>query len=197
MIKWFNFYTYGIFIAFPIELGEKTVSIDVEAIDAPLEYNLLLGHSWFREMKEVISLVFSILFSPHQGKVITIDQLAYSRPDLRSNVGTNVSFFNDTLKGYASISAGVFKDSSLMDKFTLPPLDATFTPINMISLVTSRSLGSSDTWVVPRPWEIVSSRVEIPLSHVQLGPLSSPPGESITTSNHVSKRKKKRGRKRK
>ena len=32
--------------ALPVELGGKTVMIEVEVVDAPLDYNLLLDQSW-------------------------------------------------------------------------------------------------------------------------------------------------------
>ena len=56
-----------------MELWGKTVSIDMEVVDAPLDYNLLLGHSWFYAMIVVTSLVFHTLQFPHQGKIGTID----------------------------------------------------------------------------------------------------------------------------
>ena len=40
-----GFKPYGIFNYFPMELGGKTMSIDIEVVDAPLDYNLLLGCS--------------------------------------------------------------------------------------------------------------------------------------------------------
>ena len=39
------FSPHGILTAFPIELGGKIVTIEVEVVNAPLDYNLLLGHS--------------------------------------------------------------------------------------------------------------------------------------------------------
>jgi hypothetical protein len=33
---------HGILIALPIDLGGNTISVDVEVVNAPLEYNLLL-----------------------------------------------------------------------------------------------------------------------------------------------------------
>jgi hypothetical protein len=47
------FHPHGIITTFPIELGGKTVSVVVEVVDAPLEYNLLLGCTWFYEMKQL------------------------------------------------------------------------------------------------------------------------------------------------
>ena len=39
------FTPHGILVAFPIELGAKTVTVEVEVVNDPLDYNLLLGHS--------------------------------------------------------------------------------------------------------------------------------------------------------
>ena len=38
-----SFTPYGILRNLPIELGGKTVNDEVEVIDAPLDYNMLLG----------------------------------------------------------------------------------------------------------------------------------------------------------
>ena len=48
LLKAFDGHTFkphGIIPAFPIELGGKTVSVEVEVVDAPIDYNLLLGWS--------------------------------------------------------------------------------------------------------------------------------------------------------
>jgi hypothetical protein len=55
----------------------KTISINIEVVDVSLDYNLLLGHSRFYAMIIVSSLVFRLLQFPHQGKILTIDQLDY------------------------------------------------------------------------------------------------------------------------
>ena len=41
-----SFRPHGILPAFEINLEGKVVSVEVEVIDAPLDYNLLLGRSW-------------------------------------------------------------------------------------------------------------------------------------------------------
>ena len=76
-----TFKPHGIITALPIELGGKTVSVEVKVVDAPLDYNLLLGRSWFYAITVVVLMVFRVLHLPHQGKVVTIDQLAYRTPD--------------------------------------------------------------------------------------------------------------------
>jgi hypothetical protein len=74
---------------------------------------------------------------------VTIDQLAYCTPDLRTNAGSNVPFVSDSKSVYMSVGVGMFKDSSLMGTFTLPPPlpSPNVAPINMISSITSGSLG--------------------------------------------------------
>jgi hypothetical protein len=38
-----------------LELKGKVVSIDIEVVDAPLDYNLFLGHSWLYAMTIIAS----------------------------------------------------------------------------------------------------------------------------------------------
>jgi hypothetical protein len=59
----------------PIELGGKTILIDIEVIDFHLDYNILFGRRYMYAMKEVASSVFHTMMFPHNGKIVTIDQL--------------------------------------------------------------------------------------------------------------------------
>ena len=54
------------------------MSIEVEVIDAPLDYNLLLGRNWTYAMSAITSIVFCVMVFPHEGKVITVDQLDFT-----------------------------------------------------------------------------------------------------------------------
>jgi len=52
----------------PIELEGKMVLIDIEVVDAPLNYNILLGRSYMYAMKAaVFSLVSCTMIFPHAG----------------------------------------------------------------------------------------------------------------------------------
>jgi hypothetical protein len=57
------------------------VCIKVEVVDAPIDYNLLLGCSWTYAMQAVVATVFCVLLFPHEGWIVTINQLSFSRPD--------------------------------------------------------------------------------------------------------------------
>ena len=67
----------GLFQDVSVELVSKTVLIDIDILDAQLDYNILLGRSYMYVMMAVTSSVFRIMMSPHDGKIITIDQLTY------------------------------------------------------------------------------------------------------------------------
>jgi hypothetical protein len=74
MLKAFNGYgfkPYDVLPSLPITLEGKTVNVEVEVFDAPLDYNLLLGHSWIDSMRAVVSTLFHVIRFPHQGKVVT------------------------------------------------------------------------------------------------------------------------------
>ena len=70
----------GLFRNCPITLAGKTVCVDVEVIDAPLDYNILLGHSYTYAMSVVPFAVHRKISFPHNRKIVTIDQLTYYEP---------------------------------------------------------------------------------------------------------------------
>ena len=74
-----SFRPHGILPDFEIKLAGKVVSIEVEVIDAPLDYNLLLGRSWTYAMCAISSSVLQVVVFPHEGKLVTIDQLSFTR----------------------------------------------------------------------------------------------------------------------
>ena len=67
------FQPYGLLPYLAIGLGGNTISIHVEVVDAPLDYNIFLGWNWFYEMIVVVSLIFLLVQFPHQGNIVTID----------------------------------------------------------------------------------------------------------------------------
>ena len=75
-----GFHPYGILQDLPKEVEGKTVNLDVEVVDAPLDYNLLLGHNWSYAMTVIVSSVFRLIMFPHKGNIVKIDQLMYFHP---------------------------------------------------------------------------------------------------------------------
>jgi len=79
-LKAFDGRTYkpcGIINNLQVELGGKTVSIDVEVVDGPLDYNILLGRPWVYAMTAIVSTYFRMIVFPHKGTITVINQLSF------------------------------------------------------------------------------------------------------------------------
>ena len=59
------------------ELGGKTVNADIEVVDGPLEYHILLGRPWVYAMTAIVSTYFRMITFPHKGVIIAINQLSF------------------------------------------------------------------------------------------------------------------------
>jgi hypothetical protein len=66
----------GILPQFPILLGGKIVCVDVIVVQGPLDFNMLLGCDYVYSMNIVVSMLFRVMHFPHNGSIVTIDQLA-------------------------------------------------------------------------------------------------------------------------
>jgi hypothetical protein len=55
-----GFKPYGVLPSLPITLEGKTVQVEIEVFDTPLDYNLLLGRSWVDSMRDVVSTLFHV-----------------------------------------------------------------------------------------------------------------------------------------
>jgi hypothetical protein len=85
-----SFHPHGILLSFPFQLGGNTVEVDFEVVDVPLNYNLLLGCNWTYVMIVIISSIFFTLFFPHDGKIMTVDQLSFEYASPNGLVGLSI-----------------------------------------------------------------------------------------------------------
>jgi hypothetical protein len=81
----------GILPQFPVTLGGKTVFIDVMVVQDPLDFDLLLGRDYVYAMKAIVSTLFRVIYFPHDGRIVTIDQLSFVGPDLTINSMTSLN----------------------------------------------------------------------------------------------------------
>jgi hypothetical protein len=86
----------GLFQNVPVELRGKTILIDIKVIDAPLDYNILFGHSYMYSMKVVASFVFRTMMFPHNGKIVTIDQVSHYEPNPSANLDNIFPLITET-----------------------------------------------------------------------------------------------------
>jgi hypothetical protein len=75
----------GVLPQFPITLGGITVFIDVMVVQDPLDFDLLLGRDYIYAMKAIVSTFFRVIYFPHDGIIVAIDQLSCIGLDLITN----------------------------------------------------------------------------------------------------------------
>ena len=111
------------------------MSIHVEFVNTPLDYNLLLVHNCFYAIQEVASSVFWVVQFPFEGNISTIDQLDFYSPDISSNSTNNVALLAFSTSQYQYIGVHILKYSFLMGLFPLNshPFNSLAMSVNMIS----------------------------------------------------------------
>ena len=128
-----GFPTHGLISSLAIELGGKTISIQVEVVDAPSDYNLLLGRNWFYAMTAVASTVFQTVQFLHLGRIVTIDQLDFYMVDVTTSTDNNIPMLGQSPPPYQEIGVGMLKDSSLMGIFPSTPPNTDSVTVHMIA----------------------------------------------------------------
>lgn len=100
----------------------------------------------------MVSYLFHVISLPHQGKIVTVDQLYLFAS---SSLDGNVLYIKHTGAPYESVGESLFKEATLIGIFPLPP--PLVSSINMISV-------KSEPCVIPS-LDLVDTRGEvIPLS---------------------------------
>jgi hypothetical protein len=135
----------GLFQNVPVELGGKTILIDIEVIDAPLDYNILFGRSYMYAMKAVASSVFQTMMFPHNGKIVTIDQVSHYEPNPSANIDNILPLIHTNHEAYplVEMGPGIFKDPSLLGTYHgAPPL---LHLANQVCIISSNGTHTEDT----------------------------------------------------
>jgi hypothetical protein len=126
-----------------MELGGKTILIDIEVIDAQLDYNILFRCSYMYAMKAVESSVFRTIMFPHNGKIVTIDQVSHYEPNPSANLDNILPLIHTNKDAYplVEMGPGIFKDPALLGTYHgAPPL----LPPNHICVVSSNRTHMED-----------------------------------------------------
>jgi hypothetical protein len=151
-----SFRPHGIIPSFPMQLGGKTMCVEVEVVNAPLDYNLLLGRSWTYAMHAVVAMVFWVLCFPHEGQIVTIDQLSFSHPNPSSGASM-VPMIDNPQPDIVNLGVGLFP--SLMGTFDYPSPSG---DVKLISVVPDQpraailQVSSFQTSYFNDPWNLPS-----------------------------------------
>ena len=70
-----SFRPHEIIPSLNVQLGGKSVAIKVEVVDAPLDYNILLGLNWMYSMQAIASSLFRVVCSPFNGKIFVLSDI--------------------------------------------------------------------------------------------------------------------------
>jgi hypothetical protein len=149
-----SFRPHGIVASFLVQLGGKTMCIEVEVVDAPLDYNLLLGQSWTYAIQAMVATVFQVFLFPHEGRIVTIDQLSFSRPDPALGAST-VPMIDNPQPGVINVGVGLCP--SLMGTFDYSPPQSDIKFISNHHKVEIFQVSSfcstyfKDPWILPSP----------------------------------------------
>ena len=72
-----SFRPHGILLSLKLQLGGKIIVIEVEVVDMPFDYNILLGRNWIYSMKSVASSLFRVICFLFNGNIVTIDHTSF------------------------------------------------------------------------------------------------------------------------
>jgi hypothetical protein len=149
-----SFRKHGIIPSFPVQLGGKTVCVEVEVVNIPLDYNLLLGRSWNYVMQDVVATDFQVLLFPHKGRIVTIDQLSFSRP-VPSLGASTITMIDNPQPGVVNVVIGLCP--YLMGTFDYPPPqgDIKFISshhrVEIFQVSLFHTTYFNDPWIIPSP----------------------------------------------
>jgi hypothetical protein len=147
-----SFHPHDILPAFLVQLGGKTVEVEVEVVDVPLDYNLLLGRNWTYAMIVIVSSVFHTLCFPHEGKIVTIDRLSFKHFTPNASLGQLIPVINNSQPTTDNIGVGMY--SSLMGTFNFSTSNYQAYAIRSRPISTGRSIPFrtsyfDDLWTLP------------------------------------------------
>jgi hypothetical protein len=96
-------------------------------------------------MKAVASSVFRTMMFPHNGKIVTIDQVSHYEPNPSSNIDNILPLIHMSHDAYPLIEMGprIFKDPSLLGTYHGAPL--LLHPSNQVCIVSSNGTHTEDT----------------------------------------------------
>jgi hypothetical protein len=130
------------------------VEVEVEVVDATLDYNLLLGCNWTYVMVVVVSSVFCTLCFPYQWNIMTINQLAFTYSIPNAYIGPSIPVIDNSPPTTENIDVGMY--SSLIGNFNFSaPIHHVYTmssrPASAGRSIPFRTSYLSDPWTLASP----------------------------------------------
>ena len=123
-------------------------------VDAPLDYNLLVGRNWMYSMQAGASSLFQVVCFPFNGKIVTIDQTSFKNPSVTASSGASISIIDHSQLTTGSVGVGMYP--SLMGSFScLAPvfmIESSFGwASSSVRSVSFHTTHMEDPWILPSP----------------------------------------------
>jgi hypothetical protein len=130
------------------------VCVEIEVVDAPLDYNLLLGRSWTYSMQVVVAIVFRVLLFPHEARIVTNNQLSFSRLDPALGAST-VPMIDNPQLGVVNVGVGLCPYLMVTFDHLSPQGDIKFISnhhkVDIFKVSSFRMTYFDDLWIIPSP----------------------------------------------
>jgi hypothetical protein len=117
-------------------------------VQDPLDFSLLLGHDYIYAMKAIVSTLFRVIYFPHDGRVVTVDQLSFIDPAWISSLnGSYMHMVSPPPRfNYVALSpmASTSDDLDLVVDMVISSIGLLepdlFTPITILDMVSFQSV---------------------------------------------------------
>jgi hypothetical protein len=84
----------------------------------PLDFSLLLGRDYVYAMKAILSTLLCVIYFPHDGRFVTVDQLSFIDPDWIASL--NVSYMQ------------MVSPPPQVNYVALSPMDSTYNDLDLV-----------------------------------------------------------------
>ena len=126
--------------------------IEVKVVDAPLDYNILLGRNWMYSMQAVASSLFRLVCFPFNGKIVMIDQTSFRNSSVSASSGASIPIIAHSQLATGSVGVGMYL--SLMGTFSCPApvlmIGSSFgSALSLLNSVSFRTTHMEDPWILP------------------------------------------------
>ena len=88
------FHLQGILPSLKVCLVGNTITIKVEVVDTPLDYNLLLGQNSMYSMQVVASSLFRVVCFPFNGNIGMVDQTSFRNFSVSASSGSSITIID-------------------------------------------------------------------------------------------------------
>ena len=84
------------------------MSIEVEVVDAHLDYNILLGRNWIYAMKVLVSSIFYVICFPFEDHIVMIDQMSFNSSSSIASSGSTIPAIENYQLETKNVGVGMY-----------------------------------------------------------------------------------------